>query len=234
MPVRLAGWFVEMNMGKSKYDIHSECPNCGMVHIGREQFVSTSFDESGWIHITFGCPTCDAKVEFKCKLEGDAINDLTAHALACMNPKMKTGGNENAAEGSTAAEDACGGEAPGALADCANGDKIAVKDGSASHDCGHHAQGSDADAGVSQGKTPLNINYMTMGNDSMVTFGIELDAKRGPAGGQPAKVAPHEPTDEEKARLEYFHRQLESLETVDDAIDEIESGYHLGDEDEDR
>ena len=75
---------------------------------------------------------------------------------------------------------------------------------------------------------------MTMGNDSMVTFGIELDAKREPAGGQPTKVAPHEPTDEEKARLEYFHRQLESLETVDDAIDEIESGYHLGDEDEDR
>ena len=221
-------------MGKAKYDIQTECPNCGKVRIGREQFASASYDESGWIRITFGCPTCDAKVEFKCKLDDETVNDLTAHALASMNAAMSKGGKSDANDGGHSvgegegescgrAETACGEDRREGREAGAAGEAGA---GSAEKDS---AQAADPSA---KGETPLSINYMAMGGDSMVTFGIELESKREVAGGLHEERKPHEPTDEDKARLEYFHRQLESLDTVDDAIDEIESGYHLGDEDE--
>lgn len=81
-------------------------------------------------------------------------------------------------------------------------------------------------------KNRLNIRYTVLGGNSMASFGVEIGRKPRAGKQQPKPQAEYTPTDEDLARLEYFHRQLESLDTVDEAIDEIDSGYNFSDADE--
>lgn len=81
-------------------------------------------------------------------------------------------------------------------------------------------------------KSRLNIRYTVLGGNSMASFGVEIGRKSRTGKQQSKPQAEYTPTDEDLARLEYFHRQLESLDTVDEAIDEIDSGYNFSDADE--
>lgn len=96
----------------------------------------------------------------------------------------------------------------------------------------------DADAGSDVGSKQkpegrkLNIRYTVLGTNSMATYGVEMGHRLRTEKQKQQSQAEYTPTDEDLAKLEYFHRQLESLDTVDEAIDEIDTGYNFTDEDE--
>ncbi|MBR2522677.1 MAG: hypothetical protein IKE61_06100 [Coriobacteriales bacterium] len=62
------------------------------------------------------------------------------------------------------------------------------------------------------------LNYSTTPNSGMVVMGYQIRPKERRASKMTL-------SEFEKAQLEYFHRQLEQLGSVDEAIDEIDSGY---------
>ncbi|MCR5846451.1 MAG: ZPR1-type zinc finger protein [bacterium] len=62
------------------------------------------------------------------------------------------------------------------------------------------------------------LNYSTTPNSGMVVMGYQIRPKE-------RRTSKMTLSEFEKAQLEYFHRQLEQLGSVDEAIDEIDSGY---------
>ncbi len=269
-------------MSKIDYDIKVECPNCGEVHIRSKNFLSASYDKSGWICVSFGCPTCDAAVEFKSNLGTQNTTELSTQLVSKMTSLFASANSDNK-DGESGDGGSDGGKSDGggltavvgaksevpntgvdgavektqtldaASADsntcvhaqdanktqedacnCASGDDTPEQNKTSNNDANTQNPSSDKSPLAKQenkGKVPLNISYMAVGNNPMMTFGVQLDSKQ--KASSPENAQPRTPTEEDKARIEYFHRQLESLDTVDDAIDEIETGYHLHDKDED-
>lgn len=84
------------------------------------------------------------------------------------------------------------------------------------------AAGSDTGRGSNTGHG-IGISYTTLRPDSVFRFDMRLE----PRGEQ--SQTPVELDDEQEAMVEYFHRQLESLATVDEAIEEIDFGNNLSD-----
>lgn len=97
----------------------------------------------------------------------------------------------------------------------------------------HTFQEIDEEEAAAEEKKPagLTINYMQVNPNRLMSFDVTLNTAP-PAGAPDAVERPYEPDDDQAAQLEYFHRQLEELDTVDDAINEIDSGYNLSDESE--
>lgn len=206
-------------MSNIDYDIKIQCPNCGEVHIRSKNFLSASYDKSGWISVSFGCPTCDAAVELKSNLGTQIATELSTQLVSKMTSVFVNTKPNNDAENILEQDRA---------ADAAeHTEQTQQTEQNPSPDSSSEAQQAKQ---AKEDKVPLNISYMAVGNNPMMTFGVQLE----PKGEAPsANKKPTTPSEEDKARIEYFHRQIESLDTVDDAIDEIETGYHLRDQDED-
>ncbi len=201
-------------MSNIDYDIKIQCPNCGEVHIRSKNFLSATYDKSGLISVSFGCPTCDAAVELKSNLGTQITTELSTQLVSKMTSVFANTKPNN--------EDAKDTPEQGTTA--ANQTEQNPQQ-NPSYD-----SSSEKIKQTKEDKVPLNISYMAVGTNPMMTFGVQLE----PKGEAPsAKTKPTTPSEEDKARIEYFHRQIESLDTVDDAIDEIETGYHLRDQDED-
>lgn len=203
-------------MSNIDYDIKIQCPNCGEVHIRSKNFLSATYDISGWISVSFGCPTCDAAVELKSNLGNQITTELSTQLVSKMTSVFANAKPNN--------EDA---------KDTPEQDRVATAAEQTEQNPQQNPSSDSSSEKIKQtkeDKVPLNISYMAVGNNPMMTFGVQLE----PKGEAPsANKKPTTPSEEDKARIEYFHRQIESLDTVDDAIDEIETGYHLRDQNED-
>ncbi len=65
----------------------------------------------------------------------------------------------------------------------------------------------------------ISIQYTPIRPGSMMRFNMQLT----PKSPNPPLDRPFNPTDDEKAMMEYFHRQLEEIDTVDRALEEIDA-----------
>ena len=96
----------------------------------------------------------------------------------------------------------------------------------------HTFQEVDEEEAAEAGKpSGLTINYMQVNPNRLMSFDVTLNTTP-PASAPEAIEKPYEPDDDQASQLEYFHRQLEELESVDDALGEIDSGYNLSDDSE--
>lgn len=229
------------------YMIEQDCPECGKVRLTADSFEGISYTREGRLTTRFECPRCGMHLVTVYEVGDDVVTLMTGAAIEAIGVKPA---DEAASEPISVR--------PGSHPQTYNPDAVAKPVSSDAQDEGTRPEapapaGSEQPAdGSDEGSRPgqraqdepkeqaakgadkgpgLTINYMPMSSNRLMTFDIRFDTR--PAGKQdePAREEPVEysPSDEDKARLEYFHRQLEGLETVDDAIDEIDNGYNLSD-----
>lgn len=181
-----------------------------------------------------GCPAADA-------VDGAEIDEPADYRS--VESAGAGNGDETSATTGAGSDDGTG-ESTGAASDVEAGKPARTDDaGEAAASAG--TARTDGEQGSSEEEEPrgaqqqgkpaknrLNIRYTVLGGNSMASFGVEIGRKSRTGKQQPKPQAEYTPTDEDLARLEYFHRQLESLDTVDEAIDEIDSGYNFSDADE--
>ena len=197
-------------MREHDFEIERDCPVCGRVTLGMDSLAAATFCRDGVASLSFFCPGCGSSLTVSCAVGEETAADLAETVARAVEPAASA---EEAAPGPDDASGNGSSEvAPG------SSDRPAVN-----HEPFHYREGRRAhDVGPDAGRG-IGIRYTTIRPDSMFRFNMEIsprvDGRRIPA----------ELDEEQLAMMEYFHRQLESLDTVDEAIDEIDSGYNLSD-----
>jgi len=228
------------------YTIEQDCPECGKVQLTADEFEGASYTKEGRLTTRFECPRCGMHLVAVYELGDDTVTLMTGVALEAIG--AKTNGADASAPMSVR---------PGAHPQTYNPDaaveplpesgrevgsenealsSVPAGKGPDAQDSEHGAPAPQAEpekpAEKEMKKSPgLTINYLPMSSNRLMTFDIRFDTQPAKEPSAPAQAEPVEysPSEEDKARLEYFHRQLEGLETVDDAINEIDNGYNLSD-----
>ena len=225
-------------------EINGICPNCGEVTLNEDLFEGASYGKDGSTCMMFSCPKCSSTISVTKQIGTDAaivLTRMTIRAIEGFDPiddtvsesgvKRQAGSHIKPEEDVTAKpSDGLGSEGKGSGADSE------AKETESDDGIKENAR-LDGNDDSSDGKDPakkpqpdqhgvLNINYMPLNMNKMMTFGVELRHK-------PPRESEYVPSEEDIAKLEYFRKQLEDIDFVDDAIDEIDSGYNFNDGDND-
>ncbi len=213
---------------------------------GSDDMLQDVLDSSAFVDVPEMC-------EFPEATAGGNLDELLGVELG--GGKESDGDDEGGKDGGIKAEG--GIDVNDSGANDGNNDGVGIDSDNPGDDTGNGAGGggNDGDSGG------LNIQYTSLMSDPTFSFDVILNRPYSPdnlgpgasgfgvggsvagstsgfAGGSSVVSAdlpgsaPYAPSDEDLARLEYFHRQLEHLDTVDEAIDEIDTGYNLRDDDE--
>ena len=193
--------------------------------MGADALEQAAYGKDGKLTLSFSCPRCGCPITVACEPRDEARGAITGLVMQVAAESIRAGEMRIVRDG--VEDERFSGRPvetynPSAQVPPASGQEAMAPSAAP------EPEPAAASEPPTHGRQELRINYMTMGPTTMLTYGIELN--RQPAA--PAPEAEYLPTEEDEARLEYFHRQLEGLDTVDEAIDEIDTGYNLSDSDE--
>ncbi len=193
-------------MESGGFRIEKDCSVCGKVELGMNSFVAASFTKDGLVSLSFFCPKCGSQISMSCRMDSEDIALVTTTVAGKVMHALSASTSSSSDEDETL---------------------------SAPFDSSAPLQSQDSTPDSTparnQNRRGLDIRYTALRPGSIFNFDMQIN---GPQKPRPTKK-PKELNDEQKAMIEYFHRQLESLDSVDDAIAEIDSGYDLEDDDTD-
>lgn len=236
-------------MDLQDYTVRQDCPECGGVELGADAFEGASYTREGRLTTRFTCPKCGMHLVAVYEVGSDVATVMTGAAFEAIGERAESvcapsapepvDGRAQTYNPRAVPESAAGDAQPEAGA----GDgRVGAGVGQAGEPAGHEDGAPDRPAPAEEAapaapakdeKAPgLTINYLPMSSNRLMTFDIRFNtapSNHSQPVQEDASPVEYSPSDEDKARLEYFHRQLAELDTVDEAIDEIDSGYNLSD-----
>jgi hypothetical protein len=179
------------------------CPACGVRDLDFDDYEALVLLAPNLALMRFTCPGCGIHLSVTLKLTSD------------MQHRIQRRFN---AEAEKAAE----------AAGCAVGEKTAEADGPAAGDKSAKTDRVAETTVPAAGLLPHDRNKRPLGivpDPSVLSYASNLVVREGDPCVEfvrPLRVG----SIEVKAHLEYFKRQLEVIETVDEAIEEIDTGYY--------